>query len=244
MQEIAARLGAVTGAGHARLILERFGRVWCAFSLGDLIVVNFALLVTEFIGVTVSLGYFGVTRYLAVPVDAACLLALTASGSFRRWERAMYVMVAGDLSVIALAVLHHPSATAIGAGLVPRFGGHPGSPALLLLIALIGTTISPWQIFFQQSNVIDKRITPRWLRDARIDTGLGTIAFVAAAGAIMVGCAGMLGSGGADPGHLVDAGAIARLLALRAGRFAGGLFAVALLNASLLGAGAVSLSLS
>jgi Mn2+/Fe2+ NRAMP family transporter len=245
VQEMAVRLGAVTGAGHARLILERFGRVWCAFSLGDLIVVNFALLVTEFIGVTVSLGYFGVTRYLAVPLAAACLIAVTAGGSFRRWERAMYVLVAADLSVIALAVLHHPSPAAIGAGLVPRWlGGHSGGPALLLLIALIGTTISPWQIFFQQSNVIDKRITPRWLRYARIDTALGTIAFVAAAAAIMIGCAGMLGSGGADPGRLIDAGAIARLLALRAGHFAGGLFAIALLNASLLGAGAVSLASS
>jgi Mn2+/Fe2+ NRAMP family transporter len=242
VQEMAARLGAVTGAGHARLILERFGRLWCAFSLGDLIVLNFALLVTEFIGVTVSLGYFGVSRYVAVPVAAACLIGVTAGGSFRRWERAMYVLVVADLSVIALAVVHHPSAASIGAGLLPRLAGHPGSPALLLLIALIGTTISPWQIFFQQSNVIDKRITPRWLSYARIDTALGTIAFVAAAGAIMVACAGMLGSGGADPGRLIDAGALAHLLALRAGRFAGGLFAFALLNASLLGAGAVSLS--
>jgi len=244
VQEMAARLGAVTGAGHARLILERFGRLWCAFSLGDLIVLNFALLVTEFIGVTLSLGYFGVTRYLSVPLAAACLIAVTAGGSFRRWERAMYVLVAADLSVIALAVLHHPPAAAIGTGLVPRLGGHPGRPALLLLIALIGTTISPWQIFFQQSNVIDKRITPRWLQYARVDTALGTMAFVAAAAAIMIGCAGMLGSGGADPGHLIDAGAIARLLALRAGPAAGGLFAIVLLNASLLGAGAVSLSIS
>jgi Mn2+/Fe2+ NRAMP family transporter len=243
VQEMAARLGAVTGAGHARLILERFGRVWCAFSLGDLMVLNFALLVTEFIGVTVSLGYFGVSRYVAVPLAAAGLIAVTAGGSFRRWERAMYVLVAADLSVIALAILHHPSAGAIGAGLLPRLGG-PGSPALLLLIALIGTTISPWQISFQQSNVIDKRITPRWLRYARIDTALGTVAFVAAAGAIMVACAGMLGSGGTDPGHLIDAGALARLVALRAGHFAGGLFAFSLLNASLLGAGAVSLSSS
>jgi Mn2+/Fe2+ NRAMP family transporter len=244
VQEMAARLGAVTGAGHARLILERFGGVWCAFSLADLIVINFALLVTEFIGVTVSLGYFGVSRYLAVPAAAACLIAVTAGGSFRRWERAMYVMAVADLSVIALAFLHHPSATTIGGGLVPRLGGHLGSSVLLLLIALIGTTISPWQIFFQQSNVIDKRITPRWLHYARIDTGLGTIVFVAAAGAIMIACAGMLGSGGADPGHLIDAGAIARLLAMRAGRFAGGLFAIALLNASVLGAGVVSLSSS
>ena len=240
VQEMAARLGAVTGAGHARLILERFGRVWCAFSLGDLIVLNFALLVTEFIGVTVSLGYLGVSRYVAVPAAAGGLIALTAGGSFRRWERAMYALALADLSVIGLALLHHPGAGTIGAGLVPRLG-HLNSPALLLLIALIGTSISPWQIFFQQSNVIDKRITPRWLRYARIDTAIGTIAFVAAAGAIMVVCSGMLGAGAAGH-HLNDAGAIARLLTLRAGGFAGTLFAIALLNASLLGAGAVSLS--
>jgi Mn2+/Fe2+ NRAMP family transporter len=240
VQEMAARLGAVTGAGHARLILERFGRVWCAFSLGDLTVLNFALLVTEFIGVAVSLGYLGVSRYVAVPVAAGGLIALTAGGSFRRWERAMYALALADLSVIGLALLHHPGTATIAAGLVPRFG-RLDSPALLLLIALIGTTISPWQIFFQQSNVIDKRITPRWLRYARIDTALGTVAFVAAAGAIMVACAGVLGAGAAGH-HLNDAGAIARLLTLRAGGFAGALFAIALLNASLLGAGAVSLS--
>jgi Mn2+/Fe2+ NRAMP family transporter len=243
VQEMAARLGAVTGSGHARLILERFGRVWCAFSLGDLVVLNFALLVTEFIGVALSLGYFGLSRYVAVPVAACGLIALTAGGSFRRWERTMYVLVAADLSVIALAVLHHPAAAAIGSGMVPRVGGRPGSPALLLLIALIGTTISPWQIFFQQSNVIDKRITPRWLRYERIDTAIGAVAFVAAVGAITLACAAVLGPGGARH-HLSDAGEIARLLTLRAGGFAGGLFAVALLNASLLGAGAVALSSS
>ena len=242
VQEMASRLGAVTGAGHARLILERFGRVWCAFSLGDLIVLNFALLVTEFIGVALSLAYFGISRYVAVPLAAGGLIALTGGGSFRRWERAMYFLAAADLSVIGLAVLHHPAAASIGAGLIPRLGGQPGSRAMLLLIALIGTTISPWQIFFQQSNVIDKRITPRWLRYARIDIALGTVAFVAAAGAIMVACAGVLGG---RAGHdLIDAGAIARLLALRAGGFAGALFAIALLNASLLGAGVVSLSSS
>ena len=184
VQEMAARLGAVTGAGHARLILERFGRavVRVLARRPDRAQLRAARHRVHR-GRRVSLGYFGVSRYLAVPVAAACLIAVTAGGSFRRWERAMYVLVVADLSVIALAVLHHPSAAAIGAGLLPRLAGRPGSSALLLLIALIGTTISPWQIFFQQSNVIDKRITPRWLRYARIDTALGTLVFVAAAGA-------------------------------------------------------------
>ena len=89
-QEMAARLGAVTGAGHARLIYERFGRRWGAFALGDLLVVNFLVIVTEFTGVSFALGYFGVSRYLSVPLAAAALIALPAAGSFRRWERAAY----------------------------------------------------------------------------------------------------------------------------------------------------------
>ena len=83
-QEMAVRLGAVTGAGHARLIVERFGRTWGAFALGDLLVVNLLTIVTEFIGVTLALGYFGVSRYVAVPIAAAALVAVTSSGSFRR----------------------------------------------------------------------------------------------------------------------------------------------------------------
>ena len=242
-QEMAARLGAVTGTGHARLIRERFGRVWCAFSLGDLLILNFALLVTEFIGVALSLQYFGVSRYLAVPAAATALVVVTAGGSFRRWERAMYVLVFADLSVIALAIAHHPPATSIAAGLVPHLAGDRAEPTLLLLVALVGTTISPWQIFFQQSNVIDKRITPRWLRYERIETAIGVIVFVAAAGGIMVACSVAFQH---EPPHvhLSDAGVIAHALSRRLGATTGAVFAVALLNASLLGAGAISLSSS
>ncbi len=86
-QEMAGRLGAVTGAGHARLIVERFGRRWGAFALGDLLALNLLTLVTEFVGVALSLGYFGVTRYVSAPCAAVFLVGATASGSFRRWER-------------------------------------------------------------------------------------------------------------------------------------------------------------
>src|SRR6202048_1698829 len=86
-QEMVIRLGAVTGVGHARLINERFGRFWGWFSVGDLFILNFLTIVTEFIGVSLALSYFGVSKYVAVPMAAVLLVAITVSGSFRRWGR-------------------------------------------------------------------------------------------------------------------------------------------------------------
>ncbi len=243
-QEMAARLGAVTGSGHARLIRERFGRLWCAFSLGDLMILNFAILVTEFIGVALALAYFGVSKYLAVPLAAAGLIAMTTTGSFRRWERAMYVLVIADLLIVPLAVLHHPRPLTVAGGLVPGLDHRAASSTLLLLVALVGTSIAPWQIFFQQSNVIDKRITPRWLSYERIDTAVGALVFVAAAGAVMITAAAAFSGVGPATGQFADAGTVAHALGVRFGAPAGALFAAALLNASLLGAGAISLSSS
>jgi NRAMP (natural resistance-associated macrophage protein)-like metal ion transporter len=162
-QEMVARLGAVTGAGHARLIYERFGRRWGAFALSDLLVLNFLIIVTEFIGIAFGLGYFGVSRYVSVPLAALVLIALPVTGSFRRWERAMYLLVALSLVAVPLMVLaiaHHTGPAPVA----PAGSGRgPAEAAVLVAIALIGTTVSPWQMFFQQSNVVDKRITARWL---------------------------------------------------------------------------------
>ena len=239
-QEMVARLGAVTGCGHARLTLERFGRLWCAFSLADLLILNFAMLVTEFIGVTLALGYFGISPPVAVGLSAPLLIAATCSGSFRRWERAMGLMILADLALVPLAIgasgAWHGGA---GGGIVrPVTGSGPGGMALLA-VALIGTTIAPWQLFFHQSSVVDKRITPRWLRYERIDTGIGAVLFglcAAAALAIGVIVAGPL------HGPFTDVGVVARALSSHVSPAAGAVFAIALFNASLLAAGAVSLS--
>ena len=123
-QEMVVRLGAVTGVGHARLINERFGRFWGWFSVGDLFVLNFLTIVTEFIGVSLSLGYLGVSEYVAVPIAAVALVAITVSGSFRSWERAMFVFVFANLLVIPLFFMAHPhGATVARDFFVP---GHPG----------------------------------------------------------------------------------------------------------------------
>src|ERR1700726_28990 len=96
-QEMVVRLGAVTGVGHARLINERFGRFWGFFSVGDLFLLDFLTIVTEFIGVKQAAGYFGVTPYASVPATAVILIAIALSGSFRRWERAMFAFIAVSL---------------------------------------------------------------------------------------------------------------------------------------------------
>src|SRR6202045_2887665 len=142
-QEMVVRLGAVTGVGHARLINERFGKFWGAFSVGDLFILNFLTIATEFIGVSLALGYFGVSRYVSVPIAAVALVAMTATGSFRRWERFMYVFVATNFLVIPLALISHPHASSIlHDALVPGVQGGIGSTSMLLIIAIVGTTVA------------------------------------------------------------------------------------------------------
>src|SRR5580658_6629657 len=107
-QEMVVRLGAVTGVGHARLINERFGRGWGWFSVGDLFVLNFLTIVTEFIGISLAASYAGISDYVAVPLAAVALVAIMATGSFRRWERAMFVFIAVSLVQVPMLLMSHP----------------------------------------------------------------------------------------------------------------------------------------
>jgi NRAMP (natural resistance-associated macrophage protein)-like metal ion transporter len=243
-QEMVVRLGAVTGVGHARLINERFGKFWGAFSVGDLFILNFLTIVTEFIGVSLSLGYFGVTPYLSVPIAAVALVAMTATGSFRRWERFMFVFIFANLLVIPLAVFSHPQASSFFHDMVvPGVRGGFTSSSVLLVIAIVGTTVAPWQLFFQQSNIVDKRITPKFIPYERVDTVLGSFVTVIAASLIIaVVAAAFIGT----PlfGHFVNAEEVARGLGRYVGHGAGSLFAIVLLNASLIGAASVTLATS
>ena len=114
---------------------------------------------------------------------------------------------------------------------------------MLLIIAMVGTTVAPWQLFFQQSNIIDKRITPRWINYERVDTWIGAVVVVIGAAALM--CVSAFAFQGTPYfGHFTDAGATATGLDHTLGSTAGALFAVVLLNASLIGAGALTLSTS
>lgn len=239
-QEMAARLGAVSGVGHARLIVERFGRLWGAFSLGDLLLLNLLTLVTEFIGVRIAAEHVGVAPGAAVCVAAAVLIGATLSGGFQRWERVMSLLVAVDVVLLPLLLLAHPAALAGSSGGSGRVAGV--QPTVLLVLALVGTTISPWQLFFQQSAVVDKRITPRWMAYARVDTALGTLLWLAGAATVMA-LSAAAGSG-TPPVHAGDAGVVLAQVGSRLGAVAGDLMAVLLLDGALLGAAALAMATS
>jgi Mn2+/Fe2+ NRAMP family transporter len=237
-QEMAARLGAVSGVGHARLIVERFGRLWGAFSLGDLVVLNVLTLVTEFIGVRFAAAQLGLPPVPAVAGAAALLLLASLTGSFRHWERVMFLLVAADVALLPVLLAHPAGAAGAGAGVGP----HGGAPFPVLAMALVGTTVAPWQLFFQQSVVVDKRITPAWLGFERVDTAIGTVLMLLGAGAVLLIAAA---AGGA--GHAVatgDTGAIVHTIGQRLGATVGDVVALLLLDGAVLGATAVTLATS
>jgi Mn2+/Fe2+ NRAMP family transporter len=242
-QEMVVRLGAVTGVGHARLINERFGRGWGWFSVGDLFLLNFLTIMTEFIGIALAAGYMGISVYVVVPTAAVTLIAIMATGSFRRWERAMLVFIAISLVQIPMLLLSHPQWGQAARGfVVPGVRGGVSSDAVLLIIAIVGTTVAPWQLFFQQSNIIDKRITPRFINYERADTVIGSLVVVGGAAALMLTADYAARSTGSS-GKFIDAGDVAHLLGVNSGPL-GSLFAIMLMDASIVGAAAVTLATS
>jgi NRAMP (natural resistance-associated macrophage protein)-like metal ion transporter len=243
-QEMVVRLGAVTGVGYARLIKERFGNFWGWFSAGGIFLLNFLTISTEFIGISLAGAYFGFSPFVVVPLAALILIAITISGNFRRWERAMFVFLFASLLVLPLAVLSHPDPTAALKGFVqPGIEGGLTSNSALLIIAVVGTTVAPWQLFFQQSNVIDKRITPRWLDYEKADTVIGAVVVVVGAACIMMATASAF-TGTSDFGHFHDALSVARGLSRHISSLVGSIFALLLFDASIVGASAVTLATS
>jgi Mn2+/Fe2+ NRAMP family transporter len=242
-QEMVLRLGAVSGVGHAKLIFERFGKFWGWFSVGDLFILNTLTIVTDFIGVALALSFFGLPKHISVPVAAVVLLLIVAGGSFRRWERFLFALIAVNIFVVVPAVLFlaHPPVGEITGGLMPQFPGGLNSTLLLLVVAIVGTTVAPWQLFFQQSNVVDKRITPRWISFARTDLRIG-IAVVMFGGVTLMAASAFAFAGTGDFGNFTDSGAVASGLSDHVGHTVGALFALLLLNASLVGANAVGLA--
>ena len=242
-QEMVLRLGAVTGVGHARLIFARFGRFWGAFSVIDLFLLNALTIVTEFIGITLALDYLGISREIGV-VAAAVLVILTAgTGDFRRFERFAIFLCFGSLLLVPVFLAAHPPIGQVAIDFVtPQLPADGNlSDVMLLIIGIVGTTVAPWQLFFQQSYVIDKRITPRFMRYERADLWIGILLVIVGGVAMMAFAAATFG-GRPEFGNFTDAGGVATGLEHYVGKVPGVLFAVALIDASIIGAAAVSLS--
>ena len=242
-QEMVLRLGAVTGVGHARLIFERFGKFWGAFSVVDLFLLNALTIVTEFIGISLGLDYLGVSRWWGVGISALIIVGAASTGDFRRFERFSMFLVFASLLLVPIVVMVHPAPGQIAHDFfvpqMPKDGKL--SDVMLVIIGIVGTTVAPWQLFFQQSYVIDKRITPRFIRYQKMDLWLG-IVLVVIGGVAMMSFAAHTFAGQPEFGNFSDAGGVAAGLEKYFGRTSGVFFAIALIDASIIGALAVSLS--
>jgi Mn2+/Fe2+ NRAMP family transporter len=242
-QEMVLRLGAVTGVGHARLILERFGKFWGAFSVIDLFLLNALTIVTEFIGISLAVSYLGLPKVPSVVVAAVAIIGAVSTGSFRRFERLCLMLIVGSLLLIPLFLMVHPPIGQVAHDfVVPRIPhGAPLSSVMLLVIGIVGTTVAPWQLFFQQSYIIDKRITPRWINYERVDLMIG-IALVVVGGVAIMGFSAAAFAHTPLAGNFTDAGGVAHGLATYVSRTMGDLFAIALIDAAIIGAAAVGLA--
>ena len=250
IQEMVARLGIATGQGHAAMIYKRFGKWWGIFSLFDLQLVNFLTLVTEFAAINLAAAEMGISPYLAVPLAAVGLILVVTCCKYRRWERIMIFLCAIDLAWIPLAIRSHITGHAlIHAALLPSLPiGGITSSFVFLVIAIVGTTIAPWQLFFQQSCVADKRLRFSDLPWERLETFIGAVVIVAMAGCMMlVGtlfCQQVLLHGGNAIVAIQNftPAVMAHYLGQYFGPWMKDLVLLLMVNASLLGAATISLA--
>jgi Mn2+/Fe2+ NRAMP family transporter len=191
VQEMTVRLGAATHRGHAELIFDRFGPFWGWFSMIDLMIGNFLTLVTEFIAIRAGLGFFGVRPAVAVFGALVVLSVALVTHRYWTWERIILGAAMFNLVFVPVALLTHPHWGTVGRALVtwrPLPGGLT-QETVLILLANIGATVTPWMLFFQQSAIADKGLTTRDIRMGRIDTVLGAALATVAALATMLATA-------------------------------------------------------
>ena len=240
IQEMVVRLGIATGKGHAAMIYQRFGRWWGMFSLVDLQLVNFLTLVTEFAAISLALSHMSIAPKLGVPLAAIVLIIMVLSGSYRRWERVTVFLCLLDLGWVAIALKVRPAfGEVVHNTFVPGIpqGGVTAS-LTFLVIAIVGTTIAPWQLFFQQSCIADKRLRFSDVKWARLDTFLGAVFTIVVAGCMML-------AGNAAKMHAVtffDPAQMANDLHAFSGEFVRSAILLLMINAAVLGTTAISLS--
>src|SRR5258705_6470988 len=238
VQEMAARLGVVTGQGLSDLIRDRFGVRPTAFAMAVLLVANVANTVAEFSGAAAALEIFGISRYIVVPIVAVAIWALVIKASYRTVERVFLSVIVVFLAYIVSAVLSHPDWGAVGKALVtPSVDASPAT--LLLMVAVVGTTITPYMQFYLTSAVAEKGIGEDELGLEQADAIGGSVWTNVIAVFIVVAAASTIG---VASGTITSAADAAKALEPVAGRLAEALFAVGLFGASGLAATIMPLS--
>lgn len=244
VQEMTLRLGAITHRGHAELIFERFGPFWGRFAMGDLIIGNFLTLVTEFIGVRAGLSFFGVPPELAVGGAVVLVFVVILTHRYWTWERTLLGLAAFNGLFVPAALLAHPQWGAVGRSLLTwtpfPAGGLLKPDTMLLIMADIGATVTPWMLFFQQSAVVDKGLQPRDIHAGRIDTLFGSLVAAAFGIAAIVATAPLFAHGINASDY--QAAQFAQALEPLIGHLGALLFALGITEAGLLAAMTISAS--
>jgi len=237
-QEMCARMGTVTQKGLGELIRENFGVRWTLFALGTLLMANLATTVAEFAGLAASLGIFGVSKYISVPIGAVVIWLLVVKGSFRTVERVFLGFTVIYATYIFSGILARPDwSEVMHSAITPTF--HADAGFLFLAIAVIGTTITPWMQFFLQATIVDKGVKLENYGYQKWDVYIGAFLTDIVAFFIIVAAAATIHLEGIRIESAADAAVALRPVA---GRYAEVLFAIGLFNASLLAAAVLPLS--
>lgn len=239
VQEMASRMAVATGKGLSDLIREEFGLRMTFFTMVVLAVADLGNIFAEFAGIASGMGIFGVSKYIAVPAGAALVWYVIIKGTYRPVERILILFSFIYLAYPISAFFAHPDwRTALVKTVVPEFRSESGY--ITMMVGLIGTTITPWMQFYLQASIVEKGVTRKDYRLARWDVVVGCIVTDVVAFFIVVACAATLFKSG--HGEIHDAAEAAIALRPFAGEFASLLFAIGLVNASLLSAAILPLA--
>jgi NRAMP (natural resistance-associated macrophage protein)-like metal ion transporter len=252
IQEMAVRMGAVTKRGHAEAIFEGFGPFWGWFCVVDLAIINWLTLTTEYIGMTEAMSLFGVPPWITYLAVTSVLIAVVMSGRYWTFEKLTLFFCVFNLVYIpaalwAMKTPYAPSWGEVGRGFIPSFSGGLGGDLVFIILANIGTTITPWQVFFQQSAVVDKGLDIHDIKFGKWDTFAGATLTCVVAAFIIIATGAALHYH--HPPIVIEdakqtAEALVPLLPAGQGELARKLFAIGLFDAGFLGALCISLATS
>jgi NRAMP (natural resistance-associated macrophage protein)-like metal ion transporter len=241
VQEMAARMGAVTGKGLSDLIREEFGLRATFFTMMVLGIADFFNIVSEFAGLASGMGIFGISKYIVVPIGAAVVWTLIVRGRYKPVERVLIVASLIYFAYPVSAFFAKPDwDLALKQTVLPTFSGNP--TYLVMIVGLIGTTITPWMQFYLQAAVVERGVDTRHYGLCRLDVIVGCIVTDVIAFFIVIACGATIYH--SDHPEITDVAQAAVALAPVAGKFAALLFAVGLVNASLLSAAILPLATS
>jgi len=241
VQEMAARMGAITGKGLSDLIREEFGLRMTFFTMIVLGLADFGNIAAEFAGLASGMGIFGVVKYISVPLGAALVWTVIVRGSYKPVERVLLVLSLIYFTYPISAFLAKPDwELALKDTIIPQFNSDPGY--LVMIVGLIGTTITPWMQFYLQASIVEKGVSKRDYAMSRLDVIFGCVVTDVIAFFIVVACAATIFH--SKHPEITDPAQAALALAPFAGKFAAILFAVGLVNASLMSAAILPLATS